>query len=318
MYCGHNEFLEERSYDATAINKGPLESLASSSLLVAEIRKRILRPDVAANRLTPDAQTRLDLNNGMKRYVRDAAWRTAVEQHYRLTMRRMIMACRKADVPLVVCIPASDLVNTPPFKVTLASGIDEQAFKDAWSIAQSGQATSAERLDACRRCLALDPLHAGAHYIAGTLWWHQQQTSLARRHLIAARDHDVCPLRATSSMVDQLRKLVSDSGVRFVDCPRLFDQSDSYGRPLPDGIEDPEWFVDHIHPTIRGHQRIAAAVADQFIRLLDLDQPDHADTEYERLVQQHLETLDETYFNRAKQRLEGLRNWAAGRAGENH
>ena len=37
---------------------------------------------------------------------------------------------------------------------------------------------------------------------------------------------------------------------------------------------------------------------------------------YQALSQQHLATLSEAYYARGKQRLKGLRRWAAGRVGQ--
>lgn len=314
LYCGHNEFLEERSYHT--LSASPFDSLASGSRLVGAIRNSFRGHAKPQERLSSDAQTRLDLTEGMKRYVRDDAWRDAVQSHYLSTMRRMIKACQDAHVPLIVYIPTSEIVVTPPFKTMIASGIDEANFQKHWTIVTDIQLPDDQRLRACEACLKIDPQHAGVHFIAGTLHWKRQRSEQARRHFTAARDHDVCPLRATTEMIEGLQQLLSELQVNSIDCPQLFDQVDSQRRPLPDGIPDPDRFADHIHPTIAGHQMLGVSLAEELSELFRLNADPQIESRYQQLIHEHLQSLDETYYGRAKQRLEGLKNWAAGRAGK--
>ncbi|MGB1706606.1 MAG: hypothetical protein ACPHF4_02140, partial [Rubripirellula sp.] len=67
-------------------------------------------------------------------------------------------------------MPACDLVNTPPFKVELASDLSKkqrEEWQQAWVRASDAQLATSERLTACQQCLTIDPLDAGAHYVAG-------------------------------------------------------------------------------------------------------------------------------------------------------
>ncbi len=96
----------------------------------------------------------------------------------------------------------------------------------------------------------------------------------------------------------------------------MLDQRSSDGKRIPDSIADPELFIDHVHPTIAGHQVIAAGVADELERLGWVVADTAAQQRYQQLVQAHLATLGEAYYARGRQRLAGLRRWATGRAGE--
>ena len=109
------------------------------------------------------------------------------------------------------------------------------------------------------------------------------------------------------------------TGVPLIRTDQLFDRKDRSGNSVPDGIADPGLFVDHVHPTIAGHQQLAEAIFRQLgtvetLAVGTLEQP--VRQKYQSLVQSHLTTLDEAYFARGKQRLEGLRKWASGRAGQ--
>lgn len=319
LYTGHNEFLEERSYGTIADQRNAFLRYASRSLLVQSISRRLDSQPSDRQALPMEAQARLDLVDGMKRYVRDETWRRGVADHFGASLDRMIIACEEAGVPMLLCVPTSDCVKTPPMKIMpMPSGDAENRsrFEQHWVVARDTQASDEERLKACERCLAIDPQHAGAHYLAGTLHWNQQRATKARFHFLAARDEDVCPLRATTPIIDQLLKQAERHGMEPIRCDRLFDQTDSLLRPLPDGIADPERFVDHVHPTIAGHQEIANAISKRVLEVFQVQASASAEETYQAMALDQLSSLEETYFARGKQRLEGLRNWAAGRAGK--
>ena len=195
--------------------------------------------------------------------------------------------------------------------------MDEQTayhFGVHWKIAGDDEASDGQRLLACETCLEIDPHHAGVHFLAGQLHWKNQRSSEARVHLTAARDDDVCPLRATTPIIQTVLQLADAHQLRPIRCDDLFDQTDSLLRALPDGIPDPQRFVDHLHPSISGHQEIARAVSEQLFEAFQIQADPSAEPAYQELALEHLSSLDESYFARGKQRLEGLRNWAAGRA----
>ena len=161
-----------------------------------------------------------------------------------------------------------------------------------------------------------DPDHAGANYLLGLWAYKEGKSTIARDYLIHARDNDVCPLRATSPIVDAVRQSIRDSGLPFVDVPKLLDERNARDLAIPDSIPDPSRFIDHVHPTIGGHQMIAEAVAMEFERM-GWPVADASSLEAYRVASEnHLASLSEAYFGRGKQRLAGLLKWAAGRATE--
>ena len=316
LYTGHNEFLEERSYHTLELDASVWSRIANRSQLVQSIRRQFTASP-ARQQLREDVTTRLDYIDGMKLYRRDVAWRNAVAEHFRLTLQRMVQCCTDRGVPLVLCFPTGDVVNTAPLKIEslpMKPQIHRQ-FTTNYEIARDPQRSDDERLTACEACLAIDPHHAGAHFIAGSIHWANQRSLKAREHLFAARDHDVCPLRAPTPILRIVLSVADRFGLEPIRCDRLLDQSDSLRRPIPDGIPDPERFVDHIHPTISGHQQIGSAIASRLIERFEIRPHPDAEATYEMLSRAHLESLDESYFARAKQRLSGLRRWAGGRAG---
>jgi hypothetical protein len=130
----------------------------------------------------------------------------------------------------------------------------------------------------------------------------------ARTALRKAQDYDVCPLRMTEPLHAQLRRVAADTRTPMVDARSFFNDW------AADGIPGDDQLVDHVHPSIDGHQRIAQLLAEQMIAMRILQPRDDWDQRRRESFSAQMRDLDEVYFNRGKQRLEGLRRWATGRA----
>ncbi len=100
----------------------------------------------------------------------------------------------------------------------------------------------------------------------------------------------------------------------MIDVPRLLDQQNYRSTNLADGLPDTLWFLDHVHPSIKGHQVIAEACFDVMQPLSWVDETEGTKLRFEQSMTQHLANLDESYFGRGKQRLEGLIKWTQGKA----
>ncbi|WP_315855020.1 SGNH/GDSL hydrolase family protein, partial [Stieleria varia] len=319
LYTGHNEFLEDRTYAS-------LRAMNATQTWATKLGRRLhtvrwLQQRFASSppkttvqsEMPSEVDTRLDHAGGLESYQRDPQWRQAVEQQFHVTLQRMIDKVIAQDVSLVLCVPASDLVGTPPIKVTNADfdEVDQDAFETHWQVATDAMRTSDDRIAACLRCIKLDPQHAGAHFIAGRLSLDLGRTREAREYLTAARDFDVCPLRATTPIMESVRSLAAKYNVPLIQTDQILDQWNVRREPFPDGISDPEKFIDHVHPSIVGHQRIAKAIADVLVGR----GTQKSEAKFSQMSQDHLTLLGEDYFIRGKQRLQGLQNWAQGRAG---
>jgi len=328
LYTGHNEFLEDREY-GELLEAGPVRSwlskLAGKIRMVSWLQEKLRGPREAVAEMPREVDARLDHIGGLEKYHRDTRWKTSVEHHFDQTLRDMVRRIKSARIPLWLCLPTCDLVNTPPFKLELAEDLSQQEQRDwqaAWQRANDDRLTPAQRLAACNRCLAIDAMDAGAHYLAGRLHYEASDADKASRHLIAARDLDVCPLRATTAIEQSVIGIAAQENVPLILTPSLFDLRDAVGNRNADGIADPEFFVDHLHPSLAGHQALGKKIAEQMSQhrvLADLENSHNRqaiEQRFETLVEKHLAGLNEAYYERGKQRLEGLRRWAEGRVGQ--
>ena len=97
----------------------------------------------------------------------------------------------------------------------------------------------------------INPRHAGVHYRLGQVYQQLGQFESAKHHLILAKEEDVCPLRIVEPMYAAIGRVAKLNGLPIVDVKAFFEGV------APDGIPGRESMLDHVHPTIFGHQQIS-------------------------------------------------------------
>jgi len=80
------------------------------------------------------------------------------------------------------------------------------------------------------------------------------------------------------------------------------------------GIPGGYLLVDHVHPSITGHQLIANALADEMVRQGFVQPVPDWTSNRDRLYRKHLASLDDFYFSKGLERLERVRRWTQGKA----
>jgi lysophospholipase L1-like esterase len=327
VYVGQNEFLEDRSY---AHVKATPRCLAWAHTWLARLRTYNLtrsawmrlwamRPGargvaVRSSRTFMPAEVDAWLDNpgGLDAYHRDDAWRHAAIEHYQYNLQRMVDLARRARVPIVLCNPVTNLKDCPPFKIEARADLtsaDRRRFEELWNRARTlkdSQAT--ERIECLRQALAIDDRHAGAHFLLGHSLLSAGYVAEAKQAFVRAKDEDICPLRILEPMYPVLANVARTNGVPLVDVRALIESR------TPDGIPGNEWLMDHVHPTISGHQLIAAALIAELERMGLVHPRPGWERTRESAYRNHLAHLETPYFVRAKERLDGQRKWTEGRA----
>ena len=273
VYTGHNEFLEERTYrglrnESQAV-RGAQAFLTHTRTFTA-IKSLV---DAAAGRSSeqnfmrqvfPDeVEAILDSSVGPSAYHRDDELRATVLAEFAFNVRRMIDTARAAGARIVFVTPASNLRHSSPFKseASITDPPAAAAWESAWSRALELQvAGELERaLADTERALALDPRYAAAHFLRGTLLHDLGRHAEASAAFIAARDEDVCPLRAITALQATLAQVCAEEQVPLVDFVEVVAAAASPEVPGAD------LFLDHVHPTIEGHRLAALAVIETLI-----------------------------------------------------
>jgi hypothetical protein len=323
IFCeGHNEFLEDRSY-APLKAQGPalvwLEQQASRLRTYNLLREAMRRTASTANSkadsqrtiLGPEVDARLDWKGGMAEYHRDEKWREEVIAYFDFSLQRLVRIAREASVPLILVSPVSNL-QFAPFKSEHRAGIttaEQERFDGLLEQASAVYGSDLRgALALLRQAAAVDDQYAQVHYEIGNCLLELGMTSEARDELIEAKELDVCPLRMLEPMKAIIHRVAAETKTPLVDADALIAANSRSGFP------DRQWLVDHVHPSMSGHQLIADAIADKMVELkLVHRQADWAPAR-EKAYRDHLASLDHVYFQRGKDRLRSEQGWAHGLA----
>lgn len=320
LCIGHNEFLEDRTY--TAVKETPqmvaaLHRAAMHSRLYSAARSNLLPdsgPTVNRDVLPVEVTARLDFRNGLNAYHHDLDWHTAIARHYGQNLRRMIALARGAGVPVLLVRQPSNLSDCPPFKSEHRpdlSAADRKRFDSFVSQAHESydrDLTQAVRL--LSAAIEIDPRHAVTHYELGTCLLELGRHEDARKAFVAARDTDVCPLRMTSPLEQELVRVSDETRTPLVDLQALFENRS------PSGIVGGFWLVDHVHPSIAGHQAVAESLASQLSEMGFVNPISTWKTARDAAWKRHMDTLDAMYFLKGERTLKALQGWTQGKAGK--
>lgn len=322
MVCtGHNEFLEDRSYDhiktaspwlswaqrkATSVRSYNLLRGGYLALTEGNGEKQ---PD-HRSQLGPEVDAKLDWKNGLDQFQRDEDWRRALQQHFRFNLQRMIDLCQNANVPVFFVSPVSNL-DWPPFKSEHKKGLSEVEIADFETIANAGydlmQDDPEAALDQLQDALAIDDRYALLHYQIGKCHQLLRRWDLAKKSWQRAIEEDICPLRMLAPMRESMNQVAKDNGIAVVDAHALFASQE------PHGIPGNLWLVDHVHPSIKGHKLLAKTIFDRLEEDGLLVPHKGWQTIRNRLFTEHVNQLDNSYFPRGQSRLRGLKIWAYGK-----
>lgn len=333
VHCSHNEFLEDRSYES--LKRAPAIVLQLhaqlSQLRISEFLRSIGR-SFAKNAgclpgtgvamavedrkkrplLTAEVEALLDYRGGIEFYHHNAKWHQGVIDHYEYNLRRMAAIAKQHQIPLILMNPACNLRDSPPFKAEHRVGItppERERWNALWSQARVEYWRDPRRaVRILQDAMEIDDQHAGMHYDLAKCYDSLKQFSSARAEYALAKDKDVCPLRILESMNDVVLSVAEDTDATVVDVKALFD------RLSRNGIPGSDWFVDHVHPTILGYQRIADELAYKMIRMGIVIPQERWLEQKKEAHDRHFQSLPTVYFLRGQERLRALMMWANGRA----
>jgi len=323
IYCeGHNEFLEDRSYAPIKSQNAALtwaQQRAARLHTYNLLRDSALRATAGWKRLAsntksllgPEVDARLDWKGGMDEYHRDPQWQADVISHMEFNLRRMVRIAAAAKVPFIFLSPVSNL-QYAPFKSEHRADMTDAEIEEFRSLIEQASDLYAsdwsQALGLLEFAAAIDDEYAQVHYEMGTCLLQMGMPTEARDELLKAKELDICPLRMLEPEKEVIDRVAQETGTPLVDAEALVAASSRSGFP------DQQWMIDHVHPTISGHQLLADALAEKFSELglvrFEPGREPACDTAY----RQHMASLDHVYFQRGKDRLRSEQGWAHGLA----
>ena len=319
---GHNEFLEDRTYHSlktrSALWSG-LQRTVYSLHTVNLVRQSLFRDRATARssaavttdggELSPHVNTRLDYASGYASYRRDEVWWQNVVAQYDDSVRQIVAACRAAHVPVLLVRLGSNLRDCPPYKSEHRAGLApgaEAGWQAAFDLATATERTDLPRaLQVYQEAAAIDADYALLNFrIARTLDRLGRPTE-ALPYFERAKDTDICPLRITAPLEHTLLRIAAETDTPLVDAAQII------AARSPDGIPGNDWYVDHVHPSIGGHQLIARTIAAQFpARGWLLGAAEWPEAQRVKTYTSHLTSLGPAYLADGKRRLAWLEDWA--------
>ena len=312
LATGHNEFLEDRTYQAIKSRSAAwarLQNAAYSLRLVNLARRWAGKATDHRPQLSPEVEPKLDQASGYASYHRDDAWHQRVIAQFDESVRGIVADCRAAGVPVILVKLGANLRDCPPFKSEHRPGLSadqERAWQEAFEAGGAAETNNLSlALDLYRKAEAIDGEYALLTYrIARTLDRLGRKPE-ALAYYVKAKDEDICPLRIIAPFQEILTRVAAETGAPLVDAAALL------AAQAPDAIPGFDCFLDHVHPNIHGHQKIAQALAED-VRRYGLSPNASAWPEDKRRLAyaDHLKQLGARYFSDGRRRVEWLDHWA--------
>lgn len=318
---GHNEFLEKRTYPGRherSAWRATLEGAAAHSRFATLAHRLLpdrLRPSRPAE-LAGEVDTILEHSIGPAEYHRDTAWQEAVVAHFDCSLDRMAALASSVGARLLFVTPASNMRDFSPFKSehgeTGFSAIvqADEALRAARAARDAGRVDEAAR--AFEAAAALDLQFAQVQWETGTALLAAGRLEDARSHFQRAIDEDICPLRAIGRIEQAVVEAAQRNGATLVDFRRLL--SDALADAAAPGIPGNESFLDHVHPTIDVHRRLAWVLFDQMAEQNLVAPPADRQAANERVAQKVLARIDARAHAMALVQVMQVLGWAGKNA----
>jgi lysophospholipase L1-like esterase len=277
VYVGHNEFLDQWLPGIERPLGHALARRLDRSFLGRRVASWIGRSDAA-----PPAQLR------RRELVHDAPLLSPAElergeRRFGDDLAAIVARVREAGARPLLVLPVCDLGDTPPewssftrvpagearerFRNRLQETIgarqelERRRDGDPKSGAERGAAEVRRWLGVVDELAALDPGVARLDFERGRLLRLLGDAEGAKRALVAARDRDGHPIRATSARLETIRRVARENDALLVDPWPLFERAAKDTIPDQQGL-----FVDYCHPDLKGHRLLAEAILRELAR----------------------------------------------------
>lgn len=253
----------------------------------------------------------LDYRRGLQAYHRDPEWRQGVIAHFQENFHRMFVLSKEAGVPFVILNPPVNLKDTIPFKSEHSADVSLEkrtAFQEYLDLAnESFRSDAGKAAQYLEWAIELDPHYAEAHYSLGHCYLTMGDFAKAEQSFTNALIEDVCPLRLLPSMREFVNRFCEQNNIPYIDLQPLL-KAYSEEPVIGSGI-----LVDHVHPSIRGHQYIGEKTAELMFAHIIKEAPATGWTKKRaEAYKNHLATLDDLYYAKGQLRLANLIAWTKG------
>jgi lysophospholipase L1-like esterase len=191
--------------------------------------------------------------------------RARILARFETNLEAVVDSARAAGAVPVVASLTQDIRDWAPGAWRHTAGLSGDAIARWTRYAKEGDRR--RRAGDCRRALAafhaamrIDRRPAALHYARARCFAEQGRWRTAGREYRRASDLDEVPLGAPSVVNLSIRRLAARRRIPFIDV------EDAVERASPHGLVGRALVIDPVHPSLAGHQVIAAAIAHGFRR----------------------------------------------------
>lgn len=274
VYMGENEFLERRTYAgvfetptlirATAglASRTRLASATQSGLELLGLLSPINTPRTTG--ILEEVKRVPIYRVGPEAYKRDDAFKRQVLGHYEASLNAMVDIAAEANARLLFVTSLSNVRDFAPFKSENRADLTpsqlsqwKEAYERGIALANSGKPAPA--LAAFDVALSIDGRHADLLFRRGKLLLALGKDKEAASSLFAAREEDICPLRACFETLETMRRVASERGVPILDFERRAVSRAGHQIPGED------FLADHVHMKIPALRMLALDILDELV-----------------------------------------------------
>ena len=155
-----------------------------------------------------------------------------------------------------------------------------------------------------------DPLYALTYFLKGKALEKEGLYDQARTNFVKAKDIDVCPLRATTPIIETIQRIAEDQKTSLINFSSFVD---SYAKKHGNvsGIPGTESFLDHVHPTIELHHALAELLFKKIEKMgLTNNCKSLNQEEMQSIMDQGLKSLDPSIYTLRDLNLAKTLRWA--------
>ncbi len=316
---GHNEFLEDRTYDnlkARSDSRAWLDDHLQQLRMVRLLRNWTRTKadasaslDASRSELPDEVDARLDHHTGYASYHRNDAWSRGVVEHFDRSIRAMVALCRQTEVPLILVELGSNIRDCPPFKSEHRADLSaedqlewERLFDEATRL---DQRDLTQALAVYQQAAAIDADYALLAFRMARLLDELGRVEEAREMYLKAKDADICPLRMTEEMAGRLNEIANETQTPLIPARQMIEGH------IDSQMAGNDWYLDHVHPIIPAHQMIARSVVEEMQghTIIGSLAP-WSQTDRRRAYHSHFASLGPLYLREGTERLMWLENWA--------
>ncbi len=263
VYMGHNEFLENVFYDPEGlVARMEQAGRFARSLRVINGARSLLGEPVTLVRSQLPAEFFGNNNYPLIRSEAEVSLRMSLLREH---VMQIVEVGRQAGARVVIVPAVPNLLSPPGDSV---HGPEADVGSSQWSQLDhdaDGQFTSRdwEGLgETAKTMVVLDEHYAMAHFWQGLSLLGRGRVEAGRAALVEANRRDRRGTRSNSEVIETISRATADAGGMLVRVDELFHGplEAEFRRMAGGGVC--ELFVDHCHPTVKGHALIAAALVE--------------------------------------------------------